>query len=133
MLKWILLAITLVVAWYIWKDDTIGRAFTEKSVASQSKTDDNWCEVKRMDCGVLTRKLNAIRPGRYFEEAGALLDTSFENMTMLRENNGITFLVTGRMKVMHKQSGPEKGYVTVIFPDGYKMKYNPKGKLIFAK
>ena len=134
MTKWILLALTLAFAWYVWKNDDFGSSFTDKSVVSQQfSSGDDWCEVKAIDCASLTKMLNALTPGRYFEEAGKLLGTSFENMTMVRENSGVTFLVPGGIKVVHIQSGREKGTVTVIFTDGYTMKYDKKGKLISVK
>ena len=134
MTKWVLLAITLVVAWYVWKSDNVGNRPVQKAaVTTQSNSDADWCEVKRIDCKDLTRMLNSFGPGRYFDAAGKLLDTSLETMTILREDNQVVFLVAGGTKVIHNQSGREKGYVTVIFSDGYTMKYDKKGNLISAK
>ncbi len=130
MTKWILLALTLALAWYVWKDDDFGNSFTEQAVIAQPSTKNEWCEVKNIDCRDLTRMLNSFRPGRYFEATGKLFGTSVDNMTALRGNNEVTFLVSDHVKVVHTQSGKEKGYVTVIFADGRTMKYDKKGKLV---
>ncbi len=130
MTKWILLALTLALAWYVWQDEDFGSSFMDKAVISQPSTKNDWCEVKNMDCRDLTRALNSFRPTRYFEAAGKLLDTSVDNMTIIRGNNEVTFLVTDQVKVVHQQAGSEKGAVTVIFADGRKLKYNKKGKLL---
>lgn len=134
MKKWILLLITLAAAWYLWHNGYFAEYFpNKKAVSYQSQEeDDDWCEVKRIECGELTRKLNSFRPGRYFEEVEKLLGVSIESMTARREDKNVILLMPNGSKVIHAQSGKEKGFVTVIFRDGYTMKYNKNGKLISA-
>lgn len=133
MIKWVLLILTLALAWYVWKDDDFGSSFVEKSVMELPVTNNESCEVNRIECGNLTRMLNAFRSGQYFEGAGKLLNTSLESTTILRGNNEVTFLVPDGTKVIHTQTGREKGNVSVIFSNGYTMRYNKKGNLIAAQ
>lgn len=134
MKKWILLIITLAAAGYLWHNGYFARYFPDKkAVSRQLQEDDDWCEVKRIECGKLTRTLNSFRPGRYFDEVEKLLGVSLTAMTARREDKNVVLLMPNGSKVIHTQSGKEKGFVTVVFRDGYTMKYDKKGKLIFAQ
>lgn len=104
-------------------------ATTEKS---EEKEEDEWCEVRNMDCGDVARMLNSFSSTRYFEAAGNLLGTSFESLTMRRGDGEVTFLLPQDIKIVHRLSGKEKGYITVTFDDGYQMKYDKRGNLVSA-
>lgn len=91
------------------------------------------CQVEGIKCGDLARMLNAMRPGKYYEEAGKLLNVSEEDMTLFRsDNNTMVFMLSGGEKVVHYQGRGHKepGSLLIVFPDKLQMKFDAKGNFL---
>ena len=131
MKKLLVLVLIGVGIWYTWREGLINKWVTN-FVTPPAKTDSIKCEVQQMHCTDLVRMLNSFRSGRYYESAGRLLDVRLEDANMYRDNGAVIFKLKDGTKLIHNQglSGSEKGYLTVIFPDGYVMKYNAQGGLV---
>lgn len=89
------------------------------------------CEVQGMSCQQLVRKLNGIRSGKYFEEAGKLLGVA-DTPDMYRDGVGVVFNLPDGTKLVHNQgmASREKGYLTVYFKNGIGLKFDDKGKFV---
>ena len=89
------------------------------------------CEVAAMSCQKLVRKLNAIRSGKYFEEAGKLLGVS-DSTDVYRDGVGVVFNLPDGTKLVHNQgmASREKGYLMVYFKNGIGLKFDDKGKFV---
>ncbi len=131
--KFFLVIILLAVCLYMWKDNIKEYFALKPAVVKTEQSEDDWCEVKSMDCGDVVRMLNSFSSTRYFEAAGNLLGTSFESLTMRRGDGDVTFLLPRDIQIVHKLSGKGKGTMTVTFDDGYQMKYDKKGNLVSAQ
>lgn len=89
------------------------------------------CEVNGMACQQLVRKLNAIRSGKYFDDAGKLLGVA-DSTDMYRDGTGVVFNLPDGTKLIHNQglASREKGYLTVYFKNGIGLKFDDKGKFV---
>ncbi len=130
MKKFFLLVLLLGILGYTYRDKLAKVADSLKSGPVKRPT--YICEIRNMSCSDLVRLLNSMSPGRYYESAGKLLGTSMEDMTMYRDNGAMVFVMPDQVKVIHNQGikGPEKGYLTVLYPDNYWIKYDHKGRFV---
>lgn len=131
MKKLVVLALIGFGIWYVWNKGLVDKWVTNLKTPPV-KTDNIKCEVQQMHCTDIVRMLNSFRSGRYYESAGRLFGVSMEEANMYRENGAVVFKLKDGTKLIHNQglSGPEKGYLTVIFSDGYVMKYDAQGGLV---
>ena len=129
--RFIVFVVAVVGVWYVWHEGLIGK-WNAQMKAKSAPVENVKCEVHKMSCQDLVRMLNSFRSGRYYEAAGRLLDVSLEDTSMYRDNGAVIFLLSDGTKLIHNQgvSGPEKGYLTVIFPDKYVMKFDARGGLV---
>ncbi len=102
-----------------------------RMVFSIPATQDMPCEVKGMSCRKLVLKLNSIRSGRYFEEAGKLLEVA-DSTDMYRDGVGVVFKLSDGTTLIHNQgmASREKGYLTVISPNKIGLKFDEKGNFV---
>ena len=126
----IVIIICLILLGYVWRGEIVSRitAWAMKDVIKPKMQ----CEINNMPCADLVRMLNSFRSGRYYEASGKLLGTSTEDTSMYRDHGAMVFQLKDGKKIVHNQglAGLEKGYMTVIFPDGHWMKYDAKGNFL---
>ena len=126
----IVIIICLVLLGYIWRGEIVARVTTW--AMSDYITPKLQCEVNNMACPDLVRVLNSFRSGRYYESSGKLLGTSMEDTSMYRDHGAMVFQLKDGRKIIHNQglAGLEKGYMTVVFPNGHWIKYDDKGNFV---
>ncbi|MBO5910742.1 MAG: hypothetical protein J6Q05_00900 [Elusimicrobiaceae bacterium] len=126
----IVIIVCLMLLGYIWRGEIA--TWVTRWAMSDYVTPKVQCEVKNMSCADLVRMLNSFRSGRYYEASGKLLETSMEDTSMYRDHGAMVFQVKDGKKIIHNQglAGREKGYMTVVFPNGYWIKYDDNGNFI---
>jgi len=126
----IVIIICLILLGYIWRAEIVAKVTTW--AMADYVTPKLQCEVNNMPCADLVRMLNSFRSGRYYEASGKLLGTSMEDTSMYRDHGAMVFKLRDGKQIIHNQglAGLEKGYMTVILPNGHWIKYDDKGNFV---
>ena len=127
MKPFILIVICLAILGYMWRDQ-ISEKLHETILAAPKKASEE-CVVNGNSCEDLVRMLNTFRPGRYYEGASQLVGVKSNDVELRRDGGAMVFTLPDGRTLIHNQgvTNLEKGYLTVIFEDGYWQKYNERG------